>query len=323
MNRAGLIAAALAVVASAALSAALAAGFPDRPIKFINGFGAGGPTDIIARLLADRLSGDLGQNVVVENISGASGNIATQAVAGADADGYTYLVGANPLAVNEALSPDFPVKFGSDLAAIAAIGATANVLVVRPSLNVRTLAEFVALARAKPNGVSYATVGIGSASHLAGVALDLRAGTKMLAVDYRGGGDALKDLLGGSVDARFASIPTVLGAVHDGSLIAVATTGPQRSAFLPDVPTIAESGFPGYDVRLWVGVFARNGIPAEPQKIIEQAIARAMASDDTVTALARQGITPLAMSRAEFSAFVTQEIARAKTLVAAFKPDER
>jgi tripartite-type tricarboxylate transporter receptor subunit TctC len=307
------------VLVSATLTATAA--FPERPGKFILGFGTGGPTDVIARTLAERLSKDLGQSVIVQNETGASGNIATQTVASAEADGYTYLIGANPLAVNETLFPDFPIRFGKDLVAVAAIGATANVLVVRPSLKVRTLAEFVDHARAKPDAVSYATVGIGSSSHLAGVAFDLRAGSKMLPVAYRGGGDALKDLLGGTVDAWFATIPSVLGAVRDGSVVALATTGPQRSSWLPDVPTIAESGFPGYDIRLWVGLFARSGVPAEPMRTMEQAIMRAMAAGDMQTALESQGIDPATMSRDEFTAFVEQEIARAKSLVGTVKAD--
>ena len=304
-------------------SVACAGGFPERPIKFINGFGVGGPTDIVARLLVDKLSVDLGQNVIVRNESGASGNIATQDVAASDADGYTYLVGASPLATNETLFTKFPVKFGNDIVAVAGIGATDNVLVVRPSLNLHTFAEFVHLARTKPNAVSYATVGFGSLSHLAGVALDLRAGTKMLAVDYRGPGDALKDLLSGNVDARFASIPSVLGAVQGGGLVALATTGPERTSWLPGIPTIAESGFIGYDIRLWVGIFARSGIPIERLRRVEEAITHAAASKEFAIALQSAGITPLSMNRDEFTAFVTTDIERAKTLVAAFKTEDR
>ena len=170
---------------------AMAAGYPVRPIHVLLGFGSGGPTDVLARSLANGLSAELGQNVVVENRTGASGNIATQAVASAEPDGYTFLVGANPLAVNETLFPDFPVKFGRDIVAVAPIGATANVLVVRPSLKVRTVGEFAALARSRAEAVSYATVGVGSSSHLAGLAFDRQAGSKMLPVSYRGGGEAL------------------------------------------------------------------------------------------------------------------------------------
>ena len=312
--------AALALAITAAMwTGAQAETFPDKPIKFVLGFGTGGPTDVIARTLADQLSNDLGQKVIVENKTGASGNLATQAVASADADGYSYLIGASPLAVNESLFPDLPVKFGKDLIAVAPVGATANVLVVRPSLNVRTLADFVQRARTQPDAVSYATVGVGSSSHLAGVAFDLRAGTKMLPVAYRGGGEALKDLLGDRVDAWFAPIASVLGAVQAGQLVALASTGPQRVALLPDVPTLAESGFADFDIRLWVGVFARPEVPAAAMRVIEQAIMRAMTSKDMQAALERQGITPLSMNRAEFSAFVMREIERWQVVVAALK----
>jgi tripartite-type tricarboxylate transporter receptor subunit TctC len=311
-------AAGLILLLAGAICAA-AASFPERPIRFILGFGTGGPTDIIARTLAEQMSKTLGQNVIVENKVGASGNLATEAVANADADGYTYLLGANPVAVNQSLFPDLPVKFGRDFVAVMALGATANVLVVRPSLNVHTVAEFVQRARAKPDGLTYATVGIGSSSHLAGVEFDIHAGSKMLPVAYHGGDDALKDLLGGRVDAWFATIPSVLGAIQDGQLVALATTGPERAPALPDLPTMAESGFPGYDIRLWVGVFARSGVPAEPLRVVEQAIAVAMASDQTRTVLQHQGIQPLSMDREKFTAFVVQEIARAQTAIAAFK----
>ena len=307
------------IIVAAPWAHAFAKDFPEKPIKFILGFGTGGPTDITARTLADLLGKDLGQNVIVENRTGASGNIATQAVASADADGYSYLIGASPLAVNESLFADFPVKFGRDIAAVTPIGATANVLVVRPSLNIRTLAEFVQRARSQPDAVSYATVGIGSSSHLAGVAFDMQAATTMLPIGYRGGGEALKDLLGGRVDAWFAPIASVLGAVRAGQLVALATTGPQRVPWLPDVPTMAEVGFPGFDIRLWVGVFARPDLPVDAGRTVEKAIARAMASNEMQKALESQGITPLAMSHSEFTAFVIQEIERWKVVVATIK----
>jgi tripartite-type tricarboxylate transporter receptor subunit TctC len=160
-------------------------------------------------------------------------------------------------------------------------------------------------------------VGVGSSSHLAGVAFDLRAGTKMLPVSYRGGGEALKDLLGGQVDAWFAPVSSVLGAVRTGQLVALATTGPQRVAWLPNVPTFAESGYSDFDVRLWVGVFARPDIPAEALGKVENAVLCAMASPEMRKALETQGITPFAMSRVEFNAFVMREIDRWKPVVAA------
>lgn len=296
-----------------------AAGFPDKPIRFVLGFGAGGPTDIVARTLAEQLSKEFDQRVFVENITGASGNMATQAVANAEADGYTLLIGATPFAVNHSLFPDFPVKFGQQLIAVAPIGANANVLVVPVSLGVRTISEFVARARSKPNAISYATVGVGSSSHLAGVAFDLRTGTTMLAVSYRGGGEALKDLLAGQVDAWFAPIPSVLSSIQAGQLVPLATTGPERDLLLPTVATMAESDFPGFDIRLWVGVFARSGVASDVVAALERAIAQATSSAEMQSALKAQGITPLTMNRAEFGALVEREIERWQSVVAAIK----
>ena len=273
-----------------------AAAFPDRPIKFILGFGTGGPTDIVARTLAEQLSKDLGEPVIVENKTGASGNIATEAVANADADGYTYLIAANPLAVNETLFPDFAVKFSRDLTTIAPISTSVNVLSVGPSLRVQTLADFIARARQATNAVTYATVGIGSSSHLAGVLFDMRVGTKMLPVVYHGGDDALKDLLGGRVDAWFAPIPSVLGSIQAGQLTALATTGPTRAPSFPQVPTLAELGVAGYDVQLWTGLFARKGVPAEAVQTMRNAVAHALGSSETRTALERIAIAPSAMT---------------------------
>lgn len=311
-----MVSGAIAVVAVACV---VANAFPERPIKLIVGFGAGGPTDILARTLADQLAESLSAKVIVENKTGAAGNIATQAVASAEADGHTYLIGASPFAVNHALYPDFPVKYRRDLAAVSPLGATINVLVVQPSLNVRTLVEFAGYVRARPGAVSYATVGMGSSSHLAGVAFDLRAGTTMVPVHYRSGGEAAKDLLGGHIQAWFAPIPSVLEAIRSGQLVAIASTGPQRASWLPEVPTVAEQGFADFDVRLWVGLFAPAAVPHERLRLVESAIARAMATPAMRETLESQGIAPLPMSRAEFDAFVAREIERWRPVVAALK----
>jgi len=311
-----LAAAALSMIGAAC---ARADEFPERPIRFVVGFGAGGPTDILARALANQLSESLGKKVIVENKTGATGNLATQAVATAAPDGYTFLIGASPIAVNQTLFPDFPVKFGRDLVAIAPLGTTDNVLVVQPSLGVHDLNGFIRLVRQRPNAITYATLGVGSFSHLAGIAFDLRAGTKMLPVAYRGGGEAANDLLGGHVQARFASIPAVLDHIRSGQLIALASTGLRRTSWLPDVPTIAESGFPGFDVSLWVGIFGPAGIDETRTQLVEKAIAEAMSSNAMKRALDVQGIAPLVMSRADFNRFVAKEIDRWKTVVETMK----
>ena len=269
---------------------------PDRPIRLIVGFGAGGPTDILARTLADQLSDSLGRKLIVENRTGASGNIATQAVAAAEPDGHTLLIGASPFAVNHSLFPDFPVRYGRDLTAVAPLGATANVLVVHPSLNVRTLAQFTQYVKERPGAVSYATVGVGSSSHLAGVAFDLRAGTSMVPVGYRGVGEVTRDLLGGHVQAWFAPIQSVLDLVRTGQLVAIATTAPERASWLPDVPTMSELGLSGFDARLWIGLFAPAKVPADRISTVEAAVARAMMSETIKATLNAQGIAPLSMN---------------------------
>ena len=304
----------IAVVVAIVSSVAHANDSSERTIHFLLGFGTGGPTDVVARTLAEYVGKEMGNKILVENRVGAAGNLATQAAVAADPDGLTYLVGATPLAVNEAMTPGFPVKFGRDLIAVAPIGANTNVLVVRSAFGVKTIAEFVARARAKEEGVSYATLGVGSSSHLAGVAFDAQAGSKMLPVAYRGGGDALKDLLGGHIDAWFAPVPSVLGSIQNGELVALATTGPQRTDQLPNVPTMIEQGFPGFDVRLWVGVFARPNVPAANLRAMEQAIDRVMQNPEMLETFHRQGIAPMGMTREEFGAFVTREIDRAKGL---------
>jgi tripartite-type tricarboxylate transporter receptor subunit TctC len=292
---------------------------PDRPIRLVVGFGAGGPTDILARTLADQLSDSLGKKLIVENRTGASGNIATQAVAAAEPDGHTFLIAALPFAVNHSLFPDFPVRYGRDLVAVAPLGATDNVLVVHRSLKVRTLAQFTQYVKERPGAVSYATVGVGSSSHLAGVAFDMRAGTTMVPVGYRGAGEATRDLLGGHVQAWFAPVQSVLDLVRTGQLVAIATTGPGRGLWLPDVPTMSELGFTGYDVRLWVGLFAPAKVPAEHLSTVEAAVARAMASGSIKATLNAQGVAPLSMSRMGFDEFVRREIDRWRVVVAALK----
>jgi tripartite-type tricarboxylate transporter receptor subunit TctC len=289
--------------------------YPDRTLHLVTGFGQGGPTDVAARVLADRMSVILGQPVIVESRPGASGNIATQVVANAAADGYTFLVAASPFAVNHWLFPDFRVKFGKDIIAVAGIGATSSVLVVNPSSNFHTLAEFKAYVTAHPGAVTYATVGKGTSSHLAGAAFDLQAGTKMLPVAYHTNGELVEAILGSHVTAWFATLSSVIELVRSGHLTGLAVTGPQRVASLPDIPTMAESGFPGFDVRLWLGLFAPAGTPADRIAVFETAFRRAMATPEMQKVFKNQGIEPMKLTRDQFTQFVNNEIARWKSVV--------
>ena len=188
-------------------------------------------------------------------------------------------------------------------------------LVVNAALGPRTLADFIAYVRARPGAVNYATLGVGSTSHLAGAAFDLLADTKMVPVAYRAGADAMRDLLGGTVQAWFAPIPSVLEQARSGQVVAVASTGPARSAWLPDLPTVSEAAFQGYDVRLWLGLYAPASVPADRITLVEQTVSRILATPEMRRTLEIQGVSPLPMSRADFDRFMIAEVARWKAVV--------
>jgi len=289
---------------------AQAQSYPQEPIRLVIGFGQGGPTDVAARVMADKLTAEMGQQVFVENRPGASGNIATQTVAEAPADGYSYLIGALPLAVNHSRFPNFPVKFGRDIVAIAAIGATNNVLVVNPDVEASTVEEFAALAKAKPDELSCGTFGKGSSSHLGMAEFEGRAHVDLLEVPYKSNSDTVNDIIGGHINCWFAPVPSVAALVEAGKLRALAATGPERVGALPDVPTFAELGYDGFDVRLWIGLFGRADVPADRLDTMIQAAAKVLATDEMKAALEKQGLVPMEMDRAQFTDFVNAEIER-------------
>ena len=290
-----------------ASSAALAQSiFPNKPIHFVVGFAPGGPSDIISRVIGAKMSDELGQQVVVENRTGAGGTVATDYVARSEPDGYTMLntTTANPS--NESLSKTLQARFGKDLAAVATLADTANILVVHPSLGVKSLAEFIALAKEQKD-LLYATAGVGSSTHLTSELFNTMDGVKTIPVHYRGGGDALKDLLSGQVKMMFSSIAPIIGYVQTGKLIGIATTGAKRDPAFPNLPTVAEAGLPGFETRLWIGITVRAGTP---KPIIDKLAAAATkaAQDPTVVAtLAKQGFEPLIMSPAQFEAYYLAE----------------
>jgi tripartite-type tricarboxylate transporter receptor subunit TctC len=286
--------------------AAAQSDYPNKPIHFIVGFAPGGPSDIISRVIGAKMGEFLGQQVVVENRTGGGGTVSTDYVARSEPDGYTILntTTANP--ANETLSKSLQSRFGKDLVAVAPLADTANILVVHPSLGVKTLPEFIALAKKQP-GLLYATAGVGSATHLTSELFNTMAGVKTMPVHYRGGGDALKDLLSGQVKMMFSSIAPVIGAVEQGTLVGIATTGLKRDPALPNLPTVAEAGVPGFETRLWIGITVRAGTP---KPIIDKLAAAATkaAQDPTVVAtLAKQGFEPLIMSPEQFAAYYIAE----------------
>ena len=279
--------------------------FPNKPIHFIVGFAPGGPSDIISRVISAKMGDELGQQVVVENRTGAGGTVATDYVARSEPDGYTILntTTANPS--NELLSNTLQARFGKDLVAVATLADTANILVVHPSLGVKKLADLIALA--KKQDLLYATAGVGSATHLTSELFNSMAGVKIMPVHYRGGGDALKDLLSGQVKMMFSSIAPVISYVQEDKLIGIATTGAKRDPAFPNLPTVAEAGLPEFETRLWIGITVRAGTPKPIIEKLAAAATKAAQDPTVVTTLAKQGFQPLVMNPEQFDAYYRAE----------------
>jgi tripartite-type tricarboxylate transporter receptor subunit TctC len=252
--------------------------FPSKPIRYVVPLPPGGGADLIARLVTDRMSADLGRPIIVENRSGASGAIGSDFVAKAPPDGYTvlqcYVVthGTNP-AVSK-----LPYDAVKDFAPIGMIAATSNVLVVNEKAGVKTLQELIAALRARPKGMSFASTGIGSATHLTMEYLEQQAGIDLVHVPYKGAGPAMNDLLGGQVEAMFPSLITALPHIKSGRLRALALSAPQRSPLIPDVPTVAESGYPAFNAVQWYGVCAPAGMPPAIVERLSRALNAAITS---------------------------------------------
>jgi tripartite-type tricarboxylate transporter receptor subunit TctC len=289
--------------------------YPNKPIRLLVGTAAGGPGDIAGRIAAASMSEALGQQIVIENRTGASGNLATQHVARAEPDGYTLLLANNSTAVNESMFKNFEFTAEKYFIPVAGFDETGLVLVVHPSLEVRSVADLIALAKSKPGEILYASAGKGTGTHLAAELFNMMTGVKMNPVHYRGGGETIKDLLSGEVKIMFSSIPPVLGLVKDGRLRGIATSQTKREPSLPDLPTIAESGVPGFDVRIWHGLFAPKGTPPEVIEKLSAAATKAVESETMRKALAAQGYEPIYGTRAQFVEYYKVEVARWAKLI--------
>jgi tripartite-type tricarboxylate transporter receptor subunit TctC len=295
-----------------ALSAApVAAVYPDKPLRLVAPFPPGGSVDLVGRHLAQRLSENLKQRVVVDNRPGAGGGIGAALVAKATPDGYTLLLGGvSTHGINPTLYPDLPYDPVRDFAPICLLVTMPNVVVVNPALPLRSLSDLVAYARAHPGQVTYASSGNGTTLHLAGEMFMRAANIKMVHVPYRGGAPALADLLGGQVQVMFDNIPISLQMVRSGKLRALAVTGARRSPAVPDLPTVAESGYPGYAVISWQGLFAPAGTPAPIITKLNQEVRKVLLDQDLREQLSRDGIETAGNSPVELAAFVRAEIAR-------------
>jgi tripartite-type tricarboxylate transporter receptor subunit TctC len=298
----------LAAIAALAFSAGVfAQGFPAKPITTVVGFEPGGGTDTTARIIAPALGELLGQQVVVENRAGAGGDIAVDYVAKASPDGYTLvLANVGALTVNPHIlkTPYDPLK---DLAPISMAVIFPNVLVVQPSLPVKTVQDFVKLAKEQPGKITYASSGIGGAGHLAGELLRVMAKIDIVHVPYKGGGPAMQGFLGGQVDSFFATPVSSISQIKAGKARAIATTGSKRDALMSDVPTVAESGYPGYEALNWYGYLAPAKTPKEVVDRLARDIGKALADPKVIAALAKTGVEPQAMTPDQFGKYIARE----------------
>jgi tripartite-type tricarboxylate transporter receptor subunit TctC len=299
----------IATIALALAGSALAQGnYPTRPVTMVVGFAPGGGTDTVARIVAKNLSESLGQQVLVENKAGAGGNIATDFVAHAEADGYTILLGnVGSLAVAPHMIANLGYDPLHDFAPITMAVVFANVLVVQPSLPVQSLADFVKLAQDKPGTVTFGSSGIGGAGHLAGELLKERANIDMIHVPYKGGGPAMQGMLGGQVMSIFATPVSAGAQIKAGKIRAIATTGPKRAALLPEVPTVAESGYPGYEAMNWYAYVAPAKTPKEIVERLNRELVKALNNADVAALLHQQGLEPSPGSPAELARYIERE----------------
>jgi tripartite-type tricarboxylate transporter receptor subunit TctC len=282
--------------------------YPARTVRIIVPFAAGGPADVYCRQLAQYLTQSLKQPFVVEDQPGAGSIIGTAAVAKAPPDGYTLLAMSNTHTVNESLVPNKPFALMRDFVPIAPINYSDLVMVVHPSVPAQNLKEFIALAKAKPGGLNYASSGTGTPYHMAGELFKSMSGTNIQHVPYRGSSGARNDVLGGQVQMMFDAITTMAPNVKAGQVRALGTTGARRSTVLPDVPTVAEAGVPGYETTIWLGLMAPKGTPQAIVDKLNAEIEKVVNRDDVKKMWAEQGAVPMTMTPAEFGRFLDKDI---------------
>ena len=287
---------------------AVADDYPSRTVKIIVPFGAGGPTDVYTRAIAEELRKSLHQTFIMENRPGAGTTIGTDAVAKSPPDGYTLLMVSGTQTVNETLYGKKPYRLMRDLVPIAPLIDTDLVLVVHPSVPVKNLAELLALAKAKPGTLNYGSSGPGSNYHMAGELLKNITGADIVHVPYKGSTGARNDILGGQIQMLFDSVPTMAETIKSGKVRAIATSGKTRSPILPDVPTLDESGAKGFQATLWTGFMAPAGTPKEIVAKLHDAITKAVSQPAIKKQWEEQGANPMTMSQAEYAAFMQAQV---------------
>ncbi len=314
-----IVTAIFAVLAGACSSlGAIAADYPIRPVTLIVGFTPGGPSDVLARIVGRQLEKILGQTFVIDNRPGGAGNIAAETVAHAAPDGYTLLMGNNGLlATNQSLFKKLNYDAVKDFAPISLIGSQPNILVVNPTFPVTTMAELIAFARANPGKLNYANSGFGAAAHLSAELFKSEAKVDIVGVSYKGAAPALQDLIAGHVQVMFATSASVIGFLKSGTLRPLAVTTLKRFSLMPELPTVAELGLPGFDATTWHGLVAPAGTPNDVIESLNRAMVQALADPDVVRQLHDLGVEVGSSTPEEFAAYIKSEIPKWAAVVKA------
>jgi len=305
---AALTAALTAGIALIAGGQAVAQNFPQKPVRTVIGYTPGGTTDVVARIIGQKLTELWGQSVIVDSRPGAAGNIGAENIAKSPADGYSMLLGQNALAVSPAMYTKMAYDVQRDLATVTSASITPHVILLHPSLPARNVKELIALAKKKPNELLMASTGHGNSDHMVAELFNTMAGLKMVHIPYKGGALALKDLVGGQVVVYFAGLASSVQMIKAGRVNAIAVTSKTRAKAVPEVPTVAESGLPAYEAVLWQGYFVPAGTPRDIINKLSTDINRVLAMPDTIERLAGAGTDPFPGSPEQFAAFLKVEI---------------
>ena len=308
MNRfSTLITAAFALAAATIALPALAQSYPSKAIRLVSPFPPGGSVDVVGRLLAAKLSESLGQQMVVDNRSGASGLIGTEVVMNSPPDGYTLLINTIPFVTNQFLMPRAPYDPLRDFVSISLVASSPSFVTVHPSLPVRSIQELIALAKAKPGQIYYSAAGVGTNPHIAGELFNLLADINIVAVQYKGGGPADQALIAGDVGVTFGNISQEIGFVKAGRMRALAVTSAKRNSAMPDLPTVAQAGVPGYEFDTWFVVAAPKGTPRAIVDTLNSHIRRVLSAPDQVKSYEERGLTVIASTPEEAAAHLEKE----------------
>ena len=314
---------AYALVFALAATPALAQQYPVKPIRYISPYPAGGGNDTLLRILADKVGEQIGQRIIVDNRPGANTIVGTELMVKSPPDGYTFLLIPNTFATNPAFYPKLPYDTAKDVAPVAQVAQSPQMIVAHPSFPAKTLKELLAMARAKPGALTYGTSGNGSIGHLAGLLLTSMTGVQLTHVAYKGTAPAVNELVGGHIPLMVSSMISVLPQVRSGKLKIIALTTAQRAKALPDVPTIAESGVPGYEATLWYGILAPARTPETLVKRMNAELGAALRSPEVVEKLSTQAVEPHHTSPEQFAALIRNELGKWDKVIrtSGVKPD--